>query len=101
MSLVLYPKNKLAEDAGVKMEKITYSPFTLAYNVNSESEVDTVIQNAQKIGAKIIKAAQKAFWGGYSGYFADPDNFLWEVAYNPFSKLGPNNEFQWGGCADS
>ena len=55
------------------------------------------LEEAQKAGGKLIKPAEKVFWGGYSGYFSDPDGNLWEVAFNPFSKLGPNGEFQWGG----
>ncbi|MEM9243606.1 MAG: VOC family protein [Pseudomonadota bacterium] len=97
MTLALYPKDKLAEDAHISMNNSGYSNFTLAYNVNSEEEVNATLIEAQKAGAKIVKPAQKVFWGGYSAYFADPDNFLWEVAYNPFSTLGPNGEFQWGG----
>ncbi len=96
MSLVLYPKEKLADDATVSMDHTSYSNFTLAHNVRSEKEVDTVLQEAEKAGGTIVKPAQKAFWGGYSGYFADLDKFLWEVAFNPFSMLGPNGEFQWG-----
>lgn len=98
MSLVLYPKDKLAKDAGVAMNESGYSAFTLAYNVDSEVQVDAVLIQAEQAGAKIIKPATKAFWGGYSGYFSDPDHFLWEVAFNPFSPLGTSGEFQWGGA---
>ena len=69
----------------------------IAHNVNSEGEVDELLEEAQKAGGQIIKPAEKVFWGGYSGYFSDPDRNLWEVAFNPFSKLGTNGEFQWGG----
>lgn len=100
MALALFPWEKLAEDAGVSPNRSGYSSFTIAYNVNSEIEVETILEQAHQAGAKIIKPAQKVFWGGYSGYFSDPDNHLWEVAYNPFSKLGPNGEFQWGGAQD-
>jgi catechol 2,3-dioxygenase-like lactoylglutathione lyase family enzyme len=82
--LALYPLDKLAEDATVPLSKNEFPGFTLAYNAKSEAEVDAVLQEAEKIGAKIVKKAQKVFWGGYSGYFADPDGYLWEVAHNPF-----------------
>lgn len=100
MALALFPWEKLAEDAGISPSRSGYSSFTIAYNVNSEIEVETILKKANQAGGKIIKPAQKVFWGGYSGYFSDPDNHLWEVAYNPFSKLGPNGEFQWGGVQD-
>ncbi len=96
MTLALYPKAKLADDANIEMNSGGFPSFTLAYNVASENAVDETLFEAQKIaGANIIKPAEKVFWGGYSGYFSDPDNFLWEVAYNPYVKLGPNSEFQW------
>ncbi|MDF1655258.1 MAG: VOC family protein [Coxiellaceae bacterium] len=97
MSLVLYPREKLAEDAGVAFVQSGHASVTLAYNVDSEGEVDQVMSDVEEMGASIIKKAEKKFWGGYSGYFADPDGVLWEVAFNPFSKLGLNGEFQWGG----
>lgn len=69
--------------------------FTLAYNVKSETDVGRVIEEARSVGATIVKEPKKVFWGGYSGYFADPDGYLWEVAYNPFIQLGKDKEFQW------
>ena len=95
--LALYPWDKLAEDATVTPERSGYSSMTIAYNVKNEAEVDAMLTAAQSAGGKIVKPAEKVFWGGYSGYFADPDDHLWEVAYNPFSPLGDNGEFQWGG----
>lgn len=83
----LYPREKLAEDALVNSEGTGFSGCTFAHNVGSEAEVDEVLKIAEQAGATIKKPAQKVFWGGYSGYFADPDGFLWEVAYNPFWKL--------------
>ena len=56
-----------------------------------------MLEEAQKAGGQLIKPAEKIFWGGYSGFFSDPGGNLWKVAYNPFSALGPNGEFQWGG----
>lgn len=80
----LYPREKLAEDAQVSAAGSGFSGITLAYNAKSEAEVDEVLQSVETVGAKIIKKAEKVFWGGYSGYFADPDGHLWEVAWNPF-----------------
>ena len=82
--LALYPREKLAEDARVSPEGSGFSGITLAYNTKSQAEVDEVLQSVEELGAKIIKKAEKVFWGGYSGYFADPDGHLWEVAWNPF-----------------
>lgn len=97
MALALYPLDKLADNAMVPIQRTGYSTVTIAYNVNSESEVQDILEEVEKAGGKIVKPAQKVFWGGYSGCFSDPDGNLWEVAYNPFSPLGPKGEFQWGG----
>ena len=85
--LSLYPKDKLAEDVTVSAEGSGFSGVTIAHNEPSKEGVDEVIEEARKAGAKIIKEPQEVFWGGYSGYFEDPDGHLWEVAYNPFSDL--------------
>lgn len=82
--LALYPRDKLAEDARVSAGGSGFSGITLAYNAKSQEEVDEVLQSVETLGATIIKKAEKVFWGGYSGYFADPDGHLWEVAWNPF-----------------
>ncbi len=89
--LALYPKHLLEEDATITMNSNGYSPLTLAYNAISEADVDELLQKAVDAGAKLIKPAQKVFWGGYSGYFADPDGFLWEVAHNPFLTFDSNH----------
>lgn len=85
--LALYGRAALAEDAHVAAIAPTaqqgFSGVTIAHNCRSEAEVDAVLAHAVKIGASLKKPAQKVFWGGYSGYFADPDGHLWEVAYNP------------------
>lgn len=94
-SLVLYPLDKLADDATISMQKTGHPSFTLAYNVRSPKEVDSTLEKIERAGGQIIKPAQKVFWGGYSGYFSDPDGYLWEVAHNPFSPLGGKGEFQW------
>jgi|SRR5580698_5858384 catechol 2,3-dioxygenase-like lactoylglutathione lyase family enzyme len=85
--LSLYPRESLAQDATVSPEGSGFHGFTMAHNVKSKKEVDDVLAFAVNAGAKLIKPGQDVFWGGYSGYFADPDNFLWEVAWNPFFDL--------------
>ncbi|MGD0124447.1 MAG: VOC family protein [Terriglobia bacterium] len=79
----LYPRDELAKDANVSSDGHGFPGITLAYNARTREEVDSVLAQAAGAGAKIAKLAQEAFWGGYSGYFADPDGFLWEVAWNP------------------
>lgn len=90
--LGLYPRDALAEDAMVSSDGSGFNCFALAYNVASESEVDATIAHALSVGATVAKPAQKVFWGGYSGYFKDPDGHLWEVAHNPFEWIGPKDE---------
>lgn len=85
--LSLFPKEKLAADATVSAEGTGFTGITLAHNVSSKEEVDEVFECACAVGAKPMKKPQSASWGGYSGYFADPDGYLWEVAYNPFTDL--------------
>lgn len=100
--LGLYPRDKLAEDACVEDDgPHRFSGVTLAYNCSSDSEVDDVLSFAESAGATIMKPAQKVFWGGYSGYFADPDGHLWEVAHNPFSTIDENGVLHIGGDADA
>ena len=81
--LSLYPRESLAEDATVSAEGSGFAGFALAHNVGSPEEVDATLQQAVEAGARLLKPGQKVSWGGYSGYFADPDGFLWEVAWNP------------------
>lgn len=83
----LFPKEKLAADATVPSEGTGFTGITLAHNVSSKEHVDEVYKEALDAGAKSMKQPQDSFWGGYSGYFADPDGYLWEVAYNPFTDL--------------
>jgi hypothetical protein len=82
-ALALYPRAALAKDANLPAEGQGFGGITIAYNARSEEEVDAVLAAAEAAGARILKPAQKAFWGGYSGYFSDPDGFVWEIAYNP------------------
>ena len=83
LTLGLWPRRSLAKDADLPVGPRSATEFSLAHNVGSEAEVDALIQQAGKAGATIVKAAQKTFYGGYAGYFQDPDGHLWEVAFNP------------------
>lgn len=88
--LSLYPRDKLAEDAEVSPEGSGFKGFTLAYVARSIEEVDRIFAELKAKGVQIVKAPQKVFWGGYSGYIADPDDNLWEIAYNPYLALDEN-----------
>jgi catechol 2,3-dioxygenase-like lactoylglutathione lyase family enzyme len=83
MALALFPRHELAKDATVAPDGDGFCGMALAYNTRTREEVDAVLAEAEAAGAKLLKPAQEAFWGGYSGYFADPDGFPWEVAWNP------------------
>lgn len=87
--LALYGRHSLAEDASVAPEGSGFEGFTLSHNVTSEEEVENVMGQALAAGATLVKSAQKVFWGGYSGYFKDPDGHLWEIAHNPHFWVGP------------
>lgn len=89
--LALYPWEALAEDATVPAEGSGFRGSALAHNVSSREEVEQVLALAVSAGARLVKPAQDAFWGGYTGYFADPDGHLWEVAWNPFMAIGPQD----------
>ncbi|HSL42499.1 MAG TPA: VOC family protein [Anaerolineales bacterium] len=92
--LSIYQREKLAEDALVSPEGSGFGGFTLAYNAQSEAEVDEIIRDLQSKGVRILKEPQKVFWGGYSSYFADPDGNCWEVAYNPFFPFDENGNLK-------
>jgi predicted lactoylglutathione lyase len=94
MALALYPRHALAEDANVAPEGSGFAAVSLAYNVRSRAEVDVVLKDAVAVGASLVKPAQEAFWGGYSGYFSDPDGFLWEVAWNPFFPIAEDGSIR-------
>jgi len=85
--LALFGREALAADAQLPAEGRGFGGITLAHNVGSRAEVDAVLEEARTAGGAILKAAHETFWGGYSGYFADPDGYPWEVAHNPFWPL--------------
>lgn len=87
--LGLFGRDALADDANVASEGGGFNSFSLAHNVESEEEVDAVVKQAVEAGATLVKQPEEVFWGGYSGYFADPDGHLWEVAHNPHFWVGP------------
>lgn len=91
--LGLYGWDALAEDAQVPVSKGgEFNGFALAHNLESEAEVDALFEEALRAGASAVKKPQKVFWGGYSGYFKDPDGHLWEIAHNPFAWVGPKDD---------
>lgn len=90
--LGLYGREALAKDAQVDAKGSGFDGFALAHNVASEAEVDEVLAQVVAAGATLTKPGQKVFWGGYSGYFKDPDGHLWEVAHNPFAWVGPKDD---------
>lgn len=93
--LALFGREALAEDAHVAAGPVSdFAGFTLAHNCRSETDVDRVLAHAVSCGATLMKPAQKVFWGGYSGYFRDPDGHLWEVAHNPFFPLDETGRIQ-------
>jgi uncharacterized protein len=95
--LSLYPWSDVAAEIGVTAEEFGKHSAMIGQNVRSKEEVSEILAKAEAAGAKIVKHAQDVFWGGHSGYFQDPDGHYWEIAYNPFSPLGPKGGFQWNG----
>ncbi|MDD9935168.1 MAG: VOC family protein [Myxococcales bacterium] len=89
--LALFGREALAKDAAVAAEGAGFSGFALAHNVESKTAVDAIFQRALQAGATPKKQPQRTTWGGYSGYFADPDGHLWEVAHNPHFWVGPSD----------
>ncbi len=96
--LALYPLDKLAEDVSPQQvsQRGAFSGFTLAHNTRQKSEVDEILQLAALSGGKIVKPAADTFWGGYSGYFSDPDGYLWEVAYADFWEFNQDGSLVLG-----
>jgi uncharacterized protein len=95
MIFALFLRDKLAEDLGADPAAFGRAGMALAYNVRTKSEVDPLMKQAATAGATILKLAREASWGGYSGYFADPDGFAWEVAWNPAWRLAPDGSVEF------
>lgn len=83
LRLALWPRASLSHDSGMPLGARSATEFCLAHNVSSREEADAVMREAERAGATVVKPAQATFWGGYAGYFQDPDGHLWEVAFNP------------------
>jgi hypothetical protein len=83
LRLALWPRKSIAHDSGLSITPASPTEMTLGHNVSSKAEVDAVMDQAKSAGAVIVKPAHDTFWGGYSGYFQDPDGHLWEVVWNP------------------
>lgn len=83
LKLALWPKKSIAHDTKLSVKPSNPTDLTIGHNVSSKEEVEVVMSKAQKAGAKIVKPAQDTFYGGYAGYFQDPDEHIWEIAYNP------------------
>ena len=96
-TLGLYPIEALARELGLPVEALGKGGGVLSNNVRKKEDVQPVLDAAAAAGGKIIKNAEDIFWGGHHGHFEDLDGHIWEIAWNPFSELGPNGEFQWNG----
>ncbi len=94
MALALFPRLELANDANIAPDGRGFKGISLAYNARSRAAVDSVLEEVAAAGGTILKPAQEAFWGGYSGYFSDPDGFLWEVAWNPSFPLAEDGSIR-------
>lgn len=86
LKLALWPRTSIAHDTGRSRSAPAATDLTLGHNVSGKSEVDAIMREAEKAGAKVIKPAQDTFWGGYAGYFQDPEGHLWEIVWNPHLK---------------
>ena len=87
LKLALWPSKSIARDSTMSLQSPSATELTVGHNVNSKKEVDGVMEQAEKAGIKIVKSAEDTFWGGYAGYFQDPDGHLWEVVWNPAMKI--------------
>jgi len=89
LKLALWPRKSISADTGLPLQELSATELTIGHNVSSREEVNTVMAQAVQAGARIVKSAQETFYGGYAGYFQDPDGHLWEVVFNPaFESLG-------------
>ena len=95
MIFALFLREKLAEDFQVDAASFGRAAVALAYNVRTRNEVDPLMERAASAGATILKSAREASWGGYSGYFADPDGFAWEIAWNPSWSMRPDGRIEY------
>lgn len=87
LQLALWPRQSLAHDSSIPLQARSATEMSLGHNLNNKGEVDEVMEQAERAGAKVVKTAQDTFWGGYAGYFQDPDGHLWEVVWNPAMKI--------------
>ena len=87
LKLALWPRASISHDSGLPLGERSATEMTIGHNVSSKEEVDAVMETAVQVGAKIVKPANVTFWGGYAGYFQDPDHHLWEVVFNPQFEL--------------
>ncbi len=94
ITLSLYPRKLLADEAEINDQGSGFPGITLSYNAKSEAEVNEVLKEVEKLGTEITKPAQAAFWGGYNGYFKDLDGHIMEVAFNPFWDLDENENIK-------
>ncbi len=83
LKLALWPRQSIASDSGLPVGPRSATEFTIAHNVSTRAEVDVVMKEAERAGANLLKPAHDTVWGGYAGYFQDPDGHVWEVAWNP------------------
>jgi predicted lactoylglutathione lyase len=100
-TLALFPLDKLAEDIGLPVEDLGHGAATMAHNLSGKEAVADLLTRAEKADATILKPAQDAFWGGYHGYFADPEGHVWEIAFNPLSPLRDDGAFRWNGYGEA
>jgi len=97
-TLGLYPRADLAKEMGVNPDELGRGAIVLSHNVGAKGDVAPLLDRAIRAGGHLLKPAQDVIWGGYHGYFSDPQGHIWEIAWNPFSPLGPRGEFQWNGA---
>ncbi|MBI4382773.1 MAG: VOC family protein [Nitrospinae bacterium] len=87
LKLALWPRKSIARDSAIPLQSPSATELTIGHNVGSKTEVDAVMRQAEKAGARVGKPAEDTFWGGYAGYFQDPDGHLWEIAWNPHMEI--------------